>query len=1066
MRVEPGCFKSREDRNGARFYLHRLKDGPRPDEAPPPPSGPGPKRADPDTLHTVYSELLGRLTLSEAHREAQRERGLTDEAIDRAGYRSLPGQGRPRIVRELRERFGDIILRVPGFVVKEGRSGRYPTLRGPAGLLVPCRDRAGRIVALKVRRDEVKEGGSRYVYVSSSGHGGPGSGSPAHVPLGTPETAELVCLTEGELKADVVQALSGLPTLSVPGVGNWRPALAVLMALGCRTVRLAFDADAWRNTTVARSLSACTGALAEAGFAVELERWDEAEGKGLDDLLAAGKSPELLQGEAALQVVQDILASASAEEEPAPPDELARLQDVLDAGGAEALFLDKPLMQALADQSVSDPTGFAAVRASIRQRVPLRDLDKALRPFHRPVDPGEEVSAPTYVEHSGCICRNLQTKDGSVLVRLCNFSARIVEQVVHDDGAEQTRSLALQGTLADGSPLGRAEVAAERFDGMGWVVPAWGTRAVVSAGQGTKDHLRAALQILSGDVPQRTVFRHTGWRKVGEAWMYLHAGGAIGADGHLDAIPVSLPEPLCGFRLPAVPRDAELRDAVRASLGLLRLGPHRATFPLLASVYRAVLGNTDFALHLAGPTGSFKSEAAALAQQHFGPGMNARHLPASWSSTGNALEALAFAAKDALLVVDDFCPTGTAADVQRSHREADRLFRGQGNRAGRQRMSADTSLRPAKPPRGLTLSTGEDTPRGQSLRARVLVLEVSPGDFGPLPPDANPTLSACQRDAAEGRYAASLAGFARWLAPQYEVVRGQLHAEMVELREQATGPGQHARTPGIVADLALGLRYLLLFARSAGAISEKESTDLWQQGWAALTEAAAAQASHIASVEPAGLFLRLLSAAVASGYAHVADRNGSRPDEPQRWGWRPDGLPGDDGTTPPCRAQGVCVGWLLDGQVYLEPEASFAAVQRVARDQNESFNITAPTLRRRLKERGLLVSTDAARGKLTVRRTLQGERRDVLHIAWNGITSPPRTGPTGPEAQAESEDGLESRAGAWAENGQENSNPAHDNPLLTEGTGPVGRMGRSDTEETTPMHVHLVQQATGWGEWQ
>src|SRR5206468_586617 len=125
---------------------------------------------------------------------------------------------------------------------------------------------------------------------------------------------------------------------------------------------------------------------------------------------------------------------------------------------------------------------------------------------------------------------------------------------------------------------------------------------------------------------------------------------------------------------------AELTVAIRASLDLLRLGPDRTTFPLLAAVYRAVLGDTDFGLHLTGPTGSYKSEAAALAQQHFGPGMDARHLPMSWSSTGNALEGLAFATKDCLAVADDFCPCGSAADVQRFHREADRLFRGQGNR--------------------------------------------------------------------------------------------------------------------------------------------------------------------------------------------------------------------------------------------------------------------------------------------------------------------------------------------------------------------------------------------------
>jgi Domain of unknown function (DUF3854) len=186
--------------------------------------------------------------------------------------------------------------------------------------------------------------------------------------------AELVRLTEGELKADVVQVLTRLPTVSIPGVGNWRPALAVLKALCCKTIRLAFDADAWNNPDVARAMSACADALADAGFAVELERWDAADGKRLDDLLATGKTADLFQGDAALQTVRDILAAATADEESAPPNELTRLQDVLDAGGAETLFRDKTLMQALADQAGADPAGFAAVRASIRERVSLRDL--------------------------------------------------------------------------------------------------------------------------------------------------------------------------------------------------------------------------------------------------------------------------------------------------------------------------------------------------------------------------------------------------------------------------------------------------------------------------------------------------------------------------------------------------------------------------------------------------------------------------------------------------------------------------------------------------------------------
>src|SRR5262249_15111113 len=156
-------------------------------------------------------------------------------------------------------------------------------------------------------------------------------GSPAHAPLGTPGAARLVRVSEGELKADVIQALSGLPTLSAPGVSNWRPCLDVLKALGCKTVRLAYDADCADKRAVARALSAFAEAFGVAGYVLELERWDAADGKGLDDLLAAGKSPELLQGDAACQAVREILATACSDEEPPPPGELDRLQDVLDA---------------------------------------------------------------------------------------------------------------------------------------------------------------------------------------------------------------------------------------------------------------------------------------------------------------------------------------------------------------------------------------------------------------------------------------------------------------------------------------------------------------------------------------------------------------------------------------------------------------------------------------------------------------------------------------------------------------------------------------------------------------
>ena len=130
---------------------HRLDGATRPPPEPrPPSSGTAPDRAEADTLHKVNSALLARLRLSLAHREALKQRGLTDEAIDARGYRTFPVQGRYRHAKALREELGDVVLRVPGFVVRQGNSGPYVTLAGAAGMLVPVRDLAGRVVAGRV----------------------------------------------------------------------------------------------------------------------------------------------------------------------------------------------------------------------------------------------------------------------------------------------------------------------------------------------------------------------------------------------------------------------------------------------------------------------------------------------------------------------------------------------------------------------------------------------------------------------------------------------------------------------------------------------------------------------------------------------------------------------------------------------------------------------------------------------------------------------------------------------------------------------------------------------------
>jgi replicative DNA helicase len=285
----PGCTV-KGDRNGGEYYLYgEPTNGMSFPEYDPPKD---PPRADDAILDNVYRFLLQRLDLDPVHREDLLRRGLNSEQIRGAGYRSLPSGGRARRAREALEVFGpDVLATVPGFYRKENERGSYWTLAGSPGLLIPVRTAHGLVVALKVRVDGEAVAG-KYRYVSSTKRGGPGPGAPIHVPLHAAAGAT-VRITEGELKADVATALSGMLTISVPGVSNWLPALSVLRDLGVTIIHLAYDADWSANPNVGKALVAFRAALREAGFEVQVETWEGALGKGIDDVLAAGHADSI-----------------------------------------------------------------------------------------------------------------------------------------------------------------------------------------------------------------------------------------------------------------------------------------------------------------------------------------------------------------------------------------------------------------------------------------------------------------------------------------------------------------------------------------------------------------------------------------------------------------------------------------------------------------------------------------------------------------------------------------------------------------------------------------------------
>lgn len=574
---------------------------------------------------------------------------------------------------------------------------------------------------------------------------------------------------------------------------------------------------------------------------------------------------------------------------------------------------------------------------------------------------------------------------------LGNFAARIVREVALDDGVERETLFEVLGYLEDGTRLPLARVRASEFSGMGWPIREWGARVILPPGQGVRDTLRAAIQAISqAGLKRGVVYRHLGWTLIDGVPVYLHAGGGIGPEGAVGGLEVEPGRVLEPFALPEPPEGEEEVRAWRALLGLWpRLAPPEVGWPLLLYALGAPLGHAPFALYLAGATGARKTSLALVAQSFFAPGLDAP--PLGWEGTANALEGAAFAAKDALLLVDDYAPSGDEHKRRELAAKAARIIRNQGNSTGRARMRADGTLAPDRPPRGSLLITGEDLPPGHSIRARSFVLELPRGavDLG--------ALSEAQALGREGVLARALSAWVRHLAQNLKKHQKRTRERVESLRPHYPFP--HGRTTDAAARLHATLELLEGYWAALGIGVDREAV------LAALKVAAARQEEYQRDADPVERFVPLFLAALSSGRAHLEDLRGHEEGEPPRdahlWGWEWQANLSNHPEAASGRwvPRGPAIGWLPENPevqgVYLNPEAAYAVLARLAAENGEGLP-SPRTLWKRLGERGVLhTAQEGGETRYLVRVRVGGRPTRVAHLRGSYLAETGNTGNTG-----------------------------------------------------------------------
>ena len=246
-------------------------------------------RAEIEGRDAIHHELLGALTLMARDHKNLVNRGLDEAAITRGGYKSVPSS---ISVHDVSARFKDRDMAgIPGFYKQDG-SWKLNVNDWHAGFLVPVRDIRGRIEGFQIRRAEVKTDEPRYVWLSSSNkNDGASSGAPAHFrnPDRVRQTGQVI-ITEGALKGDTAAHLLGDRhcVIALAGVGSFREDfgrwLRELMP-DLRQAVIAFDADAAIKPEVQHQLERLCESLRSAGLDARELRWEQRQGKGIDDYL-------------------------------------------------------------------------------------------------------------------------------------------------------------------------------------------------------------------------------------------------------------------------------------------------------------------------------------------------------------------------------------------------------------------------------------------------------------------------------------------------------------------------------------------------------------------------------------------------------------------------------------------------------------------------------------------------------------------------------------------------------------------------------------------------------------
>lgn len=547
----------------------------------------------------------------------------------------------------------------------------------------------------------------------------------------------------------------------------------------------------------------------------------------------------------------------------------------------------------------------------------------------------ELLYSEPYKVKNGCLCMEVNSKQGAYDKKLCNFTPYLISEITVDDGVETTKRLRLGGKLTGGRTLPEIEINGSELGNFNWLLDKWGVDCVLEVGKNVKDNVRHAIQLTAMGADKKSIYTVTGWKKIDGHWHYL-----LPNDSRFDV-------ELSG-KLKRYSKEHSFSEQDIANVWVMSEIPpvkKEILYPLLAFTFLTPLNEflkragcePKFVLFLVGHTGTRKSTLAALFLSFFGQ-FTASDLPLSFRDTANSILHNAFTLKDVLTCIDDFHPSGRDEEKKLTA-TAQTVMRAYGDRTGRGRLRADSTLMESRPPQGNAIVTAEFAPDvGESGTARYFSLELKDGDV-----DLD-NLSAYQSEAEKGGLRRCMHAYTEYLKSFYLSTEADekefisnLKSRFINARNDfiKAHPDCHGRIPEAVACLKIGFDFYLEFMEENFMSNPIKSDELRQEFLKIIYAQAAAQSKSVTSDKPSHIFIQKLYSLLESGQAYVMPRTGQ---------YEPSG--------------GAFVGWEDENYYYLNCDSALKAVKKLCDEEGTRFTITLRGLLKSLAEEGLIELTN------------------------------------------------------------------------------------------------------------